>query len=320
MKGGPMSAENQSLTSINSQTPLSLAINGWQLYLEDQGSSIHTIKAFVGDLNLLSSYLPPDQKIGSISTRELNNFLDWMQNKRGIPCSPKTLSRRITSLKSFFRWLAQYGAILVNPAEKVVQKSVRSPLPSVMYPDEMQAALEAADRYRHTEKADARYYVLLKLLLDTGIKKGELLTLITNHVDQESPGGPILFVRYSNPKYRYKERKIAITEEWLEAYQEYASQYDLSDKLFPWSPRRLEYLLEDLGKEIGLEDQLSFLMCRWTCALNDLTNGMEPNKIRQKLGISEIQWREVRLKLRRLAGMSSDDEDSDTSEEMMDVD
>jgi site-specific recombinase XerD len=303
-----MSAESKPATIINSQTPLSLAINSWELYLEDQGSSIHTIKAFIGDLNLLASYLPPDQKIGSINTRELNNFLDWMQNKRGVPCSPKTLSRRITSLKSFFRWLAQYGAILVNPAEKVLQKSVRSPLPSVMYPDEMLAALEAADRYRRREKPDARYYVLLKLLLDTGIKKGELLSLTTNHIDLDAPGGPILFVRYSNPKYRYKERKIEITQEWLEAYQEYAGQYDLSEKLFPWSQRRLEYLLEDIGEEIGLEDQLSFLMCRWTCALNDLTNGMEPNKIRQKLGISDIQWREVRLKLRKLAGMVDRDE------------
>ena len=315
-----MSAENQPITTINAQTPLSLAINGWQYYLEDQGSSIHTIKAFVGDLNLLASYLPPDQKIGSISTRELNNFLDWMQTKRGIPCSPKTLSRRITSLKSFFRWLAQYGAILVNPAEKVVQKSVRSPLPAVMYPEEMHAALEAAQRYRQAEKPDARYYVLLKLLLDTGIKKGELLTLTTNHIDREAPGGPILFVRYSNPKYRYKERKISFTEEWLEAFDEYSGQYDLSDKLFPWSPRRLEYLLEDLGKEIGLEDQLSFLMCRWTCALTDLASGMEPNKIRQKLGISDIQWREVRLKLRRLAGNTSDEDENDSIEVVSDND
>lgn len=308
-----MSAESKPATTINSQTPLSLAINSWQLYLEDQGSSIHTIKAFIGDLNLLSSYLPPDQKIGSISTRELNNFLEWMQYKRGIPCSPKTLSRRITSLKAFFRWLSQYGAILVNPAEKVLQKSVRSPLPSVMYPDEMLAALEAADRYRHSDKPDARYYVLLKLLLDTGIKKGELLTLTTNHIDLEAPTGPLLFVRYSNPKYRYKERKIEITPEWIDAYLEYAAQYDLSEKLFPWSPRRLEYLLEDIGKEIGLEDQLSFLMCRWTCALTDLTSGMEPNKIRQKLGISEIQWHEVRLKLRRLAGLA-DAGDKDNEE------
>ena len=313
-----MSAESKSATLINAQTPLNLAIQNWKLYLEDQGSSIHTVKAFIGDLNLLASYLPPDQKIGSITTRELNNFLDWMQNKRGVPCSPKTLSRRITSLKSFFRWLMTYGAVIADPAEKVVQKSVRSPLPAVMYPKETQAALEAADRYRQKEEPDARYYTLLKLLLDTGIKKGELLTLTTKHIDLDAPGGPILFVRYANPKYRYKERKIDLTEEWLEAYDEYAGQYDLSEKLFPWSPRRLEYLLQDIGEEIGLDDQLSFLMCRWTCALNDLTGGMEPNKIRQKLGISEIQWREVRLKLRRLAGMDDDDDDEDR--ELTDMD
>jgi hypothetical protein len=35
---------------------------------------------------------------------------------------------------------------------------------------------------------------------------------------------------------------------------------------------------------------------------------VEPNKIRQKMGISEIQWREVRMKLRRLAGMAEKDE------------
>jgi len=71
----------------------------------------------------------------------------------------------------------------------------------------------------------------------------------------------------------------------------------------------LEYLLEDIGKEIGLADQLSFLMCRWTCALTDLTNDVEPNKIRQKLGVSEIQWREVKQKLRRLARMEEYEEE-----------
>jgi integrase/recombinase XerD len=303
-------SENKPGTLINDQTPLSLALNSWKMYLEDQGSSVHTVKAFMGDMNLLASYLPPDQKVGTITTRELNSFLEWMQHSRGVPCSPKTLSRRITSLKSFFRWLSQFGAILVNPAEKVVQKSVRSPLPAVMSPAEMEAALSAAEAHQHGEKPDLRYYVLLSLLLDTGIKKGELLTLTTKHIDFDAPGGPILFVRYANPKYRYKERKIALTEDWLAAYQAYAAEYDLSEKLFPWSPRRLEYLLQDIGEEIGLANQLSFLMCRWTCALNDLNNGMDPNKIRQKLGISEIQFREVRLKLRLLAGIEETPEEN----------
>ena len=304
-----MPPDSQTATHINAQTPLIPAINTWKIYLDDQGRSIHTIKAFIGDLNLLASYLPPDQKIGAITTGDLNNFLDWMQQGRGVPCSPKTLSRRITSIKSFFRWLLKYGAILVDPAERVVQKSVISPLPKVLSPDEMQAVLEAADRPRHAVTPDARPYALLKLLLDTAIKKGECLALTTNHIDLDTPKGPILFVRYANPQYRYKERKIPISEEWLDAYEEYASQYDLSERLFPWSPRRLEYLLEDIGKEAGLDKQLSFLMCRWTSALTDLTNGVEPNRIRQKLGVSEIQWREVRMKLRKLAGMGEDEEE-----------
>jgi integrase/recombinase XerD len=155
---------------------------------------------------------------------------------------------------------------------------------------------------RRGRKGDARSYALVSLLLNTGIKKGECLALTTKHVDLEAAQGPILFVRYANPNDRYKERKIALPDEWVEAYEEYRQQYDLSEGLFPWSPRRLEYLLQDLGTEAGLDSQLSFLMCRWSCALNDLKAGMEENKIRQKLGVSEIQWREVGMKLRQLRG------------------
>jgi integrase/recombinase XerD len=90
----------------------------------------------------------------------------------------------------------------------------------------------------------------------------------------------------------------------VEIYPEYKSQFKITDRLFPWSQRRLEYLLEDLSLEAGISKHVSFEMCRWTCALSDLSSGMEPEKIRQKLGISKIQWREVSMKLARLAGQS----------------
>ncbi len=287
---------------VDARTTLPPAIATWALYLQDQGSSIHTVKAFTADVRLLASWLPADQPIGTITTHDLNNFLEWMQEERGVPCSPKTFARRITSLKAFFRWLQNAGAVLADPAEPVLQKSVLSPLPDVLQPGDMEKVLKIANRQRRGRKADARSYTLVSLLLHTGIKKGECLALTTNHVDLEAPRGPILFVRYANPKDRYKERKISLPDEWVEAYEEYQGQYDLSDGLFPWSSRRLEYLLQDLGEEAGLEKQLSFLMCRWTCALNDLKEGVDENKIRQKLGVSEIQWRELGMKLRQLRG------------------
>jgi integrase/recombinase XerD len=139
------------------------------------------------------------------------------------------------------------------------------------------------------------------LLLNTGIKKGECIALSPNHVDLEAPSGPLLFVRYASPQHRYKERKIPLPESWISAYHEYRSQYELRDRLFPWSPRRLEYLLEDLGEEAGLSKHLSFDMCRWTCALSDWQADVDHEKIRQKLGVSKVQWREVGMKLERLA-------------------
>ena len=299
-----MPAESNPLTSahITSHSLLNPTIKAWRFYLEDQGNSPHTVKAFSADLRLLAGYMPPDRPLGSISTTDLNGFLDWMQKGRGVPCSPKTLARRITSIKAFFRWLFQNGVILGDPAEKVLQKSVISPLPVVLTSEEIETVLAAADAHRRAAKPDARFYVLADLLLKTGIKKVECLALSANHLDFDAPDGPLLFVRYASPAYRYKERKIQLSSDWVEAYQEYAAQYEITEQVFPWSQRRLEYLLEDLSEETGLVKHLSFDMCRWTCALIDWQSGMESEKIRQKLGVSRIQWREIRIKLETLAG------------------
>jgi site-specific recombinase XerD len=289
---------------LTAQTGLIPAINAWEIYLYDQGRSPNTVKAFRSDVRLLADVLPPDRTLGAITTSDLNNFLHWLENERGVPCSPKSLARRVTAIKSFFRWLQKGGVLVVDPAEKVIQHSVLSPLPEVLSEAEIEAALLAADRYRRGAKPDARPYTLLALLLATGVKKSECLGIHINHIDLDTGSEPELFIRYASPSNRYKERNLTLPAEWMPAYQEYLAQYNPSDRLFPWSPRRLEYLLEDVGKDAGLPKHLSFDMCRWTCALQDTLNNVEPEKIRQKLGISKIQWREIHMKLRQLAGES----------------
>jgi integrase/recombinase XerD len=258
---------------------------------------------------LLTTYLPEDIAIGKITTKDLNRFFEWMEKERDVPCSPKTLARRITSVKSLFRWLHQYGVLVVDPAEKVAQRSAISPLPTVLTSKEYDEVLLAADRHRRAQKPDARPYALVYLLLSTGIKKSETLGLRLEHLELDAPDGPQIFIKYASPANRYKERKLPLPEDWIPAYEEYAAQYQRSspvdqpeEKLFPWSPRRLEYLLEDISNEAGLTKHLSFDMCRWTCALNDYHAGEEPDKIRQKLGVSKIQWRELFIKLKQLAG------------------
>lgn len=301
--------EKKLTSHLTQNSSLTSAINSWEMFLADQGRSPNTIKAFLSDVRLLTTFLPEGVAIGKITTKDLNRYFEWMEKEREVPCSPKTLARRITSVKSMFRWLHQYGVLVVDPAEKVAQRSAISPLPIVLTPKEYDDVLLAADRHRRAAKPDARSYALVYLLLSTGIKKSETLGLLLEHIELDSPNGPQIFIKYPTLANRYKERKLALPEDWVPAYEEYLAQYQRSspadnpeEKLFPWSPRRLEYLLEDIGEEAGLKKHLSFDMCRWTCALNDYLAGEEPDKIRQKLGVSKIQWRELFIKLKQLAG------------------
>jgi len=292
------------VTHITANTSIMPAVNAYEMYLNDQGRSPYTVKAFLSDLRLMASFFPPDKALGTIALADLNKYFDWMQKERQVPCSPKTLARRITTTKSFFRWLHKNGILMLDPAEKVIQHSVMSPLPIVLTEEETQSIMLAADRYRRKPKPDARPYALLYLLLTTGIKKSECLGIHLEHIDLEAPDGPQIMIRYTSAASRYKERKLPLAEDWLPVYQEYIAQYQPTDQLFPWSPRRLEYLLEDIGNDAGLDKHLSFDMCRWTYALSDFKRGVEPDTVRQNLGVSKIQWRELHLKLRQLAGNS----------------
>jgi integrase/recombinase XerD len=297
-----MSSTSVVITHITANTSIMPAVNAYEMYLNDQGRSPYTVKAFLSDLRLMASFFPPDRALGAITLADLNRYFDWMKNERPVPCSPKTLARRITTTKSFFRWLHKNAILMIDPAEKVIQHSVMSPLPIILTDEEIQAVMLAADRYRRKNKPDARPYALLYLLLTTGIKKSECLGIHLNHIDLTSPDGPEIVIRYASPVSRYKERKLPLAEDWLPAYEEYVAQYKPVDRLFPWSPRRLEYLLEDIGNDAGLDKHLSFDMCRWTYALGDFRRGVEPDTVRQNLGVSKIQWRELHLKLRQLAG------------------
>jgi len=291
------------LTShLTPQTSLTPAIHSWEAFLADKGRSPNTIKAFLSDVHILTQFLPDDITLGKVTTADLNRYFEWMEKERDVPCSPKTLARRITATKSFFRWLHQFGVLSVDPAEKVAQRSAISPLPAVLTPQEYDAVLLAADRHRRDRKPDARPYTLVYLLLTAGIKKSETLGIKLEHVELDAPHGPQIFIRYASPANRYKERKLTLPDDWIPAYNEYLAQYQPTEQLFRWSPRRLEYLLEDIGNEAGLTKHLSFDMCRWTCALNDYRAGEEPDKIRQKLGVSKIQWRELFIKLKQLGG------------------
>ncbi len=288
---------------LNAGSAYNMALGAFEQYMEQRGFTANTRQAFRLDLQLLSEYLGPGIAVGHIATANLNAFLTWMTDSRGIACSPKTLERRITTLKVFFGWLTEIGALTRDPAAPLIHRSVSPPLPDVLTDAQIEAVLAITQRLRagsETQPPDPRPHALVTLLLHTGIKKGECVKIVPNHIDLTNPTRPALWIRYNQPSRQHKERRILLPTWWPTVLREYLQAYTPRQYLFPWTARNLEYILTRIGSEAGL-GRLSFEMLRWTCAVRDYIADMEPEVLRQKLGLSEISWYEVEPKLALLA-------------------
>jgi site-specific recombinase XerD len=264
-----------------------------------EGKSEHTIKSFTSDLQLLIEHEGDDLALGEVTTSRLNAFLGWMEHGRGIPCSRKTYARRVTTLKVFFKWLREIGAIPHDPAKAILQRSGPAPLADILAPHEVQSVIAYAASLRRGDKPDARPEMLFRLILDTGIKKSETMRLTPADVRHDDP--PTLLVKHQSAKDVYKERIIALDAAWLPVMDAYLAQYTPQTTLITCTARNLEYILEDLGNGAGIPQKISFEMLRWTSAVRDYRAEVDPNTIREKLGLSEISWHETFSKIRQLA-------------------
>jgi len=298
----PHTPSRDAFVGLSADSSLRTAIVAFQDYMRQRGFSPHTVQAFNSDLEIVEQYIGAGVAVGRIGTRDLNAFLHWLTHERGVPCSPKSLARRVTTLKVFFGWLAESGVLPDDPAAPVVHRPVLTPLPRVLSDAEVERVLAVTQALRSGQRPDARPHLLVTLLLHTGIKKGECMGIVLNHIDLSDPAQPVLWIRYADPRRRYKERKLLLPTGWPTVLAEYRSQYQPQERLFPCTARNLEYVLKDVAERADLSDGLSFEMLRWTCAVRDYRAGMPAERLRQKLGLSRISWRETGPKIARLAG------------------
>jgi site-specific recombinase XerD len=290
------------IAPLSAASSLAAAIGAYHEQMLRQGLSPYTVQAFGGDLNLFRKHVGSNVALNEITTDTLNQFLHWLRYERGVPCKPKSFQRRLTTLKVFFAWLKQAQIITDDPAAPIAHQPVTSPLPEVLYADQVAKLTNAAREMLSAEKSDARPYLLVTLLLATGIKKSEAMALRLADIDTSDPKQAALYIRYDDAKKHFKERKLKLSPEFSETLPRYIERYQPKSHLFECTARNLEYVLADLAKMTGLGDTVSFESLRWTCAVQDFQNGMPEDHIRQKLGLSTITWEEAGDRLKRLAG------------------
>jgi len=302
----------QQEAEITRYTTLGATLPLFQQHLQRAGRSLYTLRAFASDLRLLARYTNDDLPVGAFTPERLNEFLGWLEHGRGLPCSRKSWARRVTTLKVYFRWLHGLKVIASDPAAGIAQRSGPAPLARVLAPDEVARALAAARRAGQQTRPDARPELLLRLLLETGIKKGETVRLRREDFDRDCEP-PLLTVRYrlrgaraqqdpeQQPRNPWRERRIALQPDLLPLLDVWLAQQDAGGtRVFDCGAGNLEYVLARLAAEAALE-RLSFEMLRWTSALRDWQAGMAPAALRDKLGLSASSWLQTRAKLEQLA-------------------
>jgi site-specific recombinase XerD len=289
---------------LTADSPLSQAMERYRAYLVQQEYAENTVKSFLGDLGILKRYLKVNPPVGQIGTKDLQDFMRWLQYERGKPCSSKSYARRLTTLKVFFSWLADLGVLPADPAAPLVHKPVQAPLPRILYDDQVDRVLAVTRLMMAGEemdkKPDPRPHLLVTLLLETGIKKQECMGIKLAHIDTSNPAGPVVHIRYDSPRMQYKERRLRLPPSWARTLSLYRQSYEPRDFLFPCTARNLEYVLANVAKLAGLPDGLSFEMLRWTCAVRDFRARMDSDQLRRKLGLSQMSWHETEPKLARL--------------------
>ena len=196
-----------------------------------------------------------------------------------------TIERRLYTLNGFVEWLRQHRAINADLRVPVIK--AEPDLPRCLDPDQVQRLLAHADAL-----SDPRPGFLVRLVIETGLKRHEAVALRVGDLAL-SGSAPHVVVGQG-----VRARRVGVSEQWQPAWRAYSQQYAPVERVFDCTERMLTIVLDDLGTATHLP--VTFGVLRWTCALRKWREGMPPETLRLRLGLSERAWPETFERLRKL--------------------
>ncbi len=149
----------------------------------ERNYSGHTIQAYANDLSQFEAYVKIHQA-GFFTPADIDSDLirNWMVALMDENVSPVTVNRKLSSLKSFFKYLMKKKVLAANPATLLSGPKTRKPLPSFVKEKEMELLLDEGDPGDGFESVRNR--LVVEMLYDTGIRRSELTGLRTADVDR----------------------------------------------------------------------------------------------------------------------------------------
>jgi len=180
---------------------ISTATQQFLQYLVDKNRSPSTVIAYRKDLQQLEEYLT-DLEISKIDTQLLRSFLSDITKYN---YSVKTISRKLNSIKSLFKYLVEYKYLASDPTKTIAHPIFESKLPRCLSEQEYRSIRDLA-------RNNIRLYTLIELMLQTGLRIGEISRLRLENIKLKSNPPLILITENASSPMRTVElNKAAIS-------------------------------------------------------------------------------------------------------------
>lgn len=188
-------------------------LDSFEKYLvTEKRMSLHTVKAYVADLTVFLNFSEVDSQKG---LKELNyqNIRAWMVSLIGSGCSNRSINRKLSSLRTFFKWCIQQGWIANDPMLRVKGPKQQKRLPEFVKKEELQE-VEAKVSFSQ-DVFGRRDFFMIEMFYQTGIRLSELINI--KEVDLTNQSVKVI-------GKRNKERIIPISNEFYEELKRFVQE------------------------------------------------------------------------------------------------
>jgi integrase/recombinase XerC len=263
------------------------AIKRFLRYLDvERDVSAHTVKGYREDLESLADYLADDQgrppRPASISPLDLRQYVSDL-HIAGYARS--SISRRLASLRSFFRFAQREGTVDSNPAKPLRNPRKQRALPHFLTSEEVERLLLAPDT---SEKMGARDLAILETMYSTGVRVSELVGMNVQDLDLAEG---VTRIRGKGKRERFAPLgsfAVGAIEHWLETRAD--GELDREDPVFVnrlgtrLSTRSVGRMLEKYIAQTGLNRRTTPHTLRHSFATHLLDRGADIRSVQELLG------------------------------------
>ena len=257
--------------------------------------SRHTVISYKNDLEQFFSFLRSQYEALPIENISGPIVRSWLAELKGDTMTAKSINRKISTLKSFFKYLIQQGDIVQSPMTVIISPKVNRRLP--VYVEEIQMKIlfddiPFADDWKgRTEK------LVLQLFYNTGMRLSELIYLKESQLDPFSLQLKVL-------GKGNKERLIPVSKELMQGLQEYLTEkHRIFEKALPnvfisakgkmLQPRTVYgFVKKYLGEVTTIEKKGPHIL-RHSFATHLMNHGADLNAVKELLGHSSLASTQV---------------------------